>query len=84
MGLPKPQPVGQVGIRGVAIFPEGHKLEDKFQLFMGMGCRTAFIPVSPTKVGWFLVWNDSPQGELFFLFRARECQYGNTVNVESL
>jgi 2-polyprenyl-6-methoxyphenol hydroxylase-like FAD-dependent oxidoreductase len=63
MGLQKPEAVGQVGVRGMAIFPEGHKFEDKAQLFVGKGTRTAYLPTSPTKVFWFLVWNESAQGE---------------------
>ncbi|KAG0626500.1 hypothetical protein M758_2G131400 [Ceratodon purpureus] len=62
MGLQKAQSVGQVGIRGMAIFPEGHKFEEKAQLFLGKGCRTAYLPTSPTKVFWFIVWNDSSEG----------------------
>ena len=67
MGLPKAQPVGQVGIRGLAIFPEGYKLEDKVQMFVGKGCRAAYMPSSPTQVYWFLVWNDLSQGEFLFI-----------------
>ncbi|KAG0624132.1 hypothetical protein M758_3G226500 [Ceratodon purpureus] len=62
LGLPKPQPVGHIGIRGMAVFPEGHKLDYTVRLFVGKGCRAAYIPASPTNVSWFFVWNDSPEG----------------------
>jgi len=62
MGLEKPLPVGQVGIRGMAIFPDGHKFEEKTLYSVGRGSRTAIFPSSATKVYWFVLWNDCSEG----------------------
>lgn len=62
MGLEKAQPVGQVGIRGMAVFPDGHKFEDKTYYSVGKGIRMAIVPSNATKVYWFVLWNDWSEG----------------------
>jgi hypothetical protein len=65
MGLEKPQLVGQVEIRGMAVFPNGHKFEDKMLLTVGKGSRSAIITVNDSKVYWFVLWNGWGEGQLY-------------------
>lgn len=62
MGLEKPQLVGQVAIRGMAVFPDGHKYEAKTHYFVGKGVRFSIFPMSATKVYWFVNVNSCAQG----------------------
>ncbi|KAG0606254.1 hypothetical protein M758_9G125700 [Ceratodon purpureus] len=62
MGLKKAELVGQVGIRGMAIFPNGHKFEDKVYYTVGKGTRSAIAAVNDTKIYWFILWNDWGEG----------------------
>jgi len=62
MGIEKAVAIGTIAIRGVAIFPDGHKLEDKAYFYVGNGTRSALLPSTSTKVYWFIVWNDWSEG----------------------
>lgn len=62
MGLAKTRYVGQVGIRGVAVYPAGQPYGDKIRQFLGRGVRAGLAPISSTKVYWFMVYNRSSPG----------------------
>ncbi|KAG6547622.1 hypothetical protein Mapa_011071 [Marchantia paleacea] len=62
MGLAKTRYVGQVGIRGVAVYPAGQPYGDKVRQFLGRGVRAGLAPISSTKVYWFMVYNRSSPG----------------------
>ncbi|KAG6554168.1 hypothetical protein Mapa_004084 [Marchantia paleacea] len=55
MGLAKPRYVGQVGNRGLAVYPAGQPYGDKGRQFIGRGVRAGWVPISATKVYWFVV-----------------------------
>lgn len=63
IGLEKAELVGHVGIRGLAVFPDGHKFEEKSLYYVGKGARCAILPSSATKVYWFAIWNDWSEGK---------------------
>ena len=67
MGIEKTVAIGTVVIRGLAIFPDGHKFEDKVYYYVGKGSRSAILPSTSTKVYWFFVWNDSSEGKHVYL-----------------
>ncbi|CAK9869401.1 unnamed protein product [Sphagnum jensenii] len=60
-GLTKPQPVGQIVIRGLCKCEQGvlHNLEPVYQHVIGKGVRLGLTPVTHDKVYWFLVFNAS-------------------------
>ncbi|KMZ62231.1 Monooxygenase, FAD-binding protein [Zostera marina] len=62
MGFPEPRYVGQCAFRGVAIYPEGQPFGQKLSNFYGRGLRIGCIPVSATKLYWFVVYNASSPG----------------------
>lgn len=73
-GLTKPQPVGQIVIRGLCKCEQGalHNLEPVYQHVIGKGVRLGLTPVTHDKVYWFLVFNASSspaaQGNTRYVF----------------
>lgn len=69
MGRSEPQPVGQMAIRGMAEFENGHNFEPRVEQLIGQGVRAGLVPVSKTKVYWFVLFNINSSGTLplFFL-----------------
>lgn len=63
MGLEKPKSIGLLQTRGVAIFSNDHGLGELWRTYLGVGIRTAILPMTPTKVYWFLAWADHSEGE---------------------
>lgn len=63
MGLQKPKSIGLLQTRGVAIFSNNHGLGELWRTYLGVGIRTAILPMTPTKVYWFLAWADHSEGE---------------------
>ncbi|XP_051116933.1 monooxygenase 3-like isoform X2 [Andrographis paniculata] len=62
MGFPDPKYVGQYAIRGLAVYPDGQPLEPKVTYVYGRGVRAGYVPVSPTKVYWFVCFNKPSPG----------------------
>ena len=62
IGIPEPQSVGQLAIRGLAEFKSGHNFEPIADQIIGQGVRAGLVPVSKTKVYWFVLFKDSPSG----------------------
>lgn len=62
LGLETALPVGHVGIRGMAVFADGHKFEAKTHYTVGKGVRAAIVPVNATKAYWFTFWNEWSEG----------------------
>jgi 2-polyprenyl-6-methoxyphenol hydroxylase-like FAD-dependent oxidoreductase len=67
MGLPKAKIVGQVAVRGLAVFPDGHNIKPEMHYYVGKGTRGAVVPISTTKVYWFVNWNDWSSGTFLSL-----------------
>lgn len=62
MGLPPTRYVGQLAIRGVAEYSNGHSFGDGIVQYLGMGQRCGIFPFSDSKVYWFYVWNSPSPG----------------------
>ncbi|XP_004301737.1 PREDICTED: zeaxanthin epoxidase, chloroplastic-like isoform X1 [Fragaria vesca subsp. vesca] len=63
MGFPEPKYAGHCGLRGLAFFPGGHKFEPKLNQIYGRGQRAGIVPISPTKVYWFVCFNMPSPGQ---------------------
>lgn len=62
MGFPEPKYVGHCAFRGLACYPGGQPFEPKLNQIYGRGQRAGFLPVSPTKVYWFVCFNRQSPG----------------------
>lgn len=64
MGFPEAKYVGHCAFRGLGFYPEGQPFEPRVNYIYGRGIRAGFVPVSPTKVYWFVCFNSSSPGTL--------------------
>ncbi|CAO2819460.1 unnamed protein product [Amaranthus hypochondriacus] len=62
MGFPEPKYSGHCAIRGLAVFNEGQPHQPRVKYIYGRGIRAGFVPVSPTKVYWFICYNRASPG----------------------
>ncbi|KAL3834982.1 hypothetical protein ACJIZ3_009718 [Penstemon smallii] len=62
MGFSDARYVGHCAFRGLAFYPDGQPLEPKVNYVYGRGVRAAYVPVSPTKVYWFVCFNKPSPG----------------------
>lgn len=62
MGFSEPRYVGHMAFRGLADYAGGQPFESKVNYIYGRGVRAGFVPVSPTKVYWFICFNSETPG----------------------
>ncbi|KAG8374651.1 hypothetical protein BUALT_Bualt10G0018200 [Buddleja alternifolia] len=62
MGFPEPRYVGHCAFRGIGFYPDGQPFEPKVTYLYGRGVRAAYVPISPTKVYWFVCFNSPSPG----------------------
>ncbi|KAF6158817.1 hypothetical protein GIB67_012460 [Kingdonia uniflora] len=62
MGFSEPQYVGHCAFRGLGFYPDGQPFEPKVNYVYGRGLRAGYVPVSPTKVYWFICFNSPSPG----------------------
>jgi 2-polyprenyl-6-methoxyphenol hydroxylase-like FAD-dependent oxidoreductase len=64
MGFSEPRYVGHMAFRGLADYAGagGQPFEPKVNYIYGRGLRAGFVPVSPTKVYWFICFNSPTPG----------------------
>ncbi|KAL3497566.1 hypothetical protein ACH5RR_040298 [Cinchona calisaya] len=62
MGFPDAKYVGYCAFRGLGFFPDGQPFQPKVDYIYGKGIRAGYVPVSPTKVYWFICFNSSSPG----------------------
>ncbi|KAM0925610.1 hypothetical protein ACQ4PT_004086 [Festuca glaucescens] len=64
MGFSEPRYVGHMAFRGLADYAGagGQPFEPKVSYIYGRGLRAGFVPVSPTKVYWFICFNSPTPG----------------------
>eukprot|EP00261_Vitis_vinifera_P001889 XP_002265622.4 PREDICTED: uncharacterized protein LOC100253528 [Vitis vinifera] len=62
MGFSEPRYVGHCAFRGLGFFPERMPYEPKVNYVYGRGLRAGYVPVSPTKVYWFICFNSPSPG----------------------
>uniref|UniRef100_A0A2P2K863 Uncharacterized protein MANES_02G043700 n=1 Tax=Rhizophora mucronata TaxID=61149 RepID=A0A2P2K863_RHIMU len=62
MGFPEAKYVGHCAFRGLGFYPEGHSFEPRVNYVYGRGIRAGYVPISPTKVYWFICLNSPTPG----------------------
>lgn len=62
MGFAEPKFVGYSAFRGLAFYPNGQPFEPKVNYVYGRGLRAGYVPVSRTKVYWFICFNSPSPG----------------------
>ncbi|KAM6589074.1 hypothetical protein CsatA_011679 [Cannabis sativa] len=62
MGFSDPKYVGHCAFRGLGYYPNGQPFEPKVSYIYGRGLRAGCVPVSPTKVYWFVCFNRPSPG----------------------
>uniref|UniRef100_A0A0A9DU41 FAD-binding domain-containing protein n=1 Tax=Arundo donax TaxID=35708 RepID=A0A0A9DU41_ARUDO len=62
MGFSEPQYVGHMVFRGLTEYADGQPFDPKVNYIYGRGVRAGFVPVSPTKVYWFICFNRQSPG----------------------
>lgn len=65
MGFSEPKYVGYSAFRGLGVYPDGQPFAANVNYIYGRGLRAGYVPVSPTKVYWFICYN-SPSSPGFF------------------
>ncbi|KAL6007782.1 hypothetical protein ACLOJK_033284 [Asimina triloba] len=63
LGLSAPVHSGRAGVRGLAVFPDGHGLKHEVQQFVGNGFRAGLIPLTHQDIYWFITYKSSLQGQ---------------------
>ncbi|KAI8560552.1 hypothetical protein RHMOL_Rhmol04G0266200 [Rhododendron molle] len=63
MGFSEPRYVGHCAFRGLGFYPGGQPFEPRVNYIYGRGLRAGFVPVSATKVYWFICFNSSTPAE---------------------
>ncbi|ERN01123.1 hypothetical protein AMTRI_Chr03g52630 [Amborella trichopoda] len=58
MGFSEPRYVGQCAFRGLGEYQTGHSFEPKVNYIYGSGLRAGYVPLSSTKVYWFICFNN--------------------------
>lgn len=59
MGFREPKYSGHCAFRGLGVYPEGQPYEPIVNYMYGKGVRAGYVPISPTKIYWFIVYNDA-------------------------
>ncbi|KAL5551384.1 hypothetical protein UlMin_001560 [Ulmus minor] len=62
MGFPEAKYVGHCAFRGLGFYPNGQPFEPRVNYIYGRGIRAGCVPVSPTKVYWFVCFNRASPG----------------------
>ncbi|KAL8216411.1 hypothetical protein R6Q57_023248 [Mikania cordata] len=62
MGFSEPKYAGYCAFRGLGDYPDGQPFGPRVNYIYGRGIRAAYVPVSTTKVYWFVCFNSPPPG----------------------
>ncbi|KAJ1391722.1 hypothetical protein SESBI_36382 [Sesbania bispinosa] len=62
MGFNEPKYVGHCAFRGLASYSDGQPYAPRVNYIYGRGLRAGYVPVSPTKVYWFICFNSPSPG----------------------
>ncbi|VFQ63734.1 unnamed protein product [Cuscuta campestris] len=62
MGFSEPKYAGHVCFRGIGTYPEGLPFEQRVHYTYGRGVRAGFVPISNSKIYWFIVYNSPSPG----------------------
>ncbi|XP_010030375.3 monooxygenase 2 [Eucalyptus grandis] len=61
LGLGPPVDSGRSAIRGLAVYPRGHGLNQEFQQFVDVSKRAGFVPLNDKEIYWFLLCKVPPK-----------------------
>lgn len=64
LGLKAPIDSGRIGVRGLAVYPEGHGLKHQVQQFVDEGLRAGVVPLNGTEIYWFIAYKSCVKGLL--------------------
>ncbi|XP_004288322.1 PREDICTED: zeaxanthin epoxidase, chloroplastic-like [Fragaria vesca subsp. vesca] len=53
LGLSEPVHSGRSAVRGLAVYPQGHGLEQEVRQYVGLGRRAGFVPLTDKEIFWF-------------------------------
>ncbi|XP_010260971.1 PREDICTED: uncharacterized protein LOC104599917 [Nelumbo nucifera] len=59
LGLMDPVHSGRSAVRGLAVYPQGHKVKDIHQ-YINNGVRGGFAPLTDKEIYWFIAHNSKP------------------------
>lgn len=62
MGFSEAHYVGHCAYRGLGVYANGQPYEQKVHYIYGKGIRAGYVPLSSTKVYWFIVFNSHSPG----------------------
>lgn len=62
MGFSEPKYSGHCAFRGLGNYPEGQPYDPKVTYIYGRGLRAGYVPVSLSKVYWFICFNSASPG----------------------
>ncbi|XP_030524778.1 monooxygenase 2 isoform X2 [Rhodamnia argentea] len=62
LGFSEPKYVGYCAFRGLGFYPDGQPCEPRVTYTYGRGLRAGYVPISPTKVYWFVCFNSPSPG----------------------
>lgn len=62
MGFGEAKYVGHCAFRGLGFYPNGQPFQEKVNYIYGRGLRAGYVPVSATKVYWFICFNSPSLG----------------------
>eukprot|EP00252_Welwitschia_mirabilis_P011920 TRINITY_DN2650_c0_g1_i1.p1 TRINITY_DN2650_c0_g1~~TRINITY_DN2650_c0_g1_i1.p1 ORF type:complete len:289 (-),score=29.27 TRINITY_DN2650_c0_g1_i1:1033-1899(-) len=62
LGFQEPQYVGYSAYRGLGVYPSGHPFQQRVCYIYGKGIRVGYVPLTSTKVYWFLCFNSLSPG----------------------
>ncbi|EOY24218.1 FAD/NAD(P)-binding oxidoreductase family protein isoform 1 [Theobroma cacao] len=62
MGFSEPKYAGHCALRGLGYYPKGQPFAPRVSYMYGRGLRAGYVPVSPTKVYWFICYNSPSAG----------------------
>ncbi|KAK4844525.1 hypothetical protein QYF36_021288 [Acer negundo] len=62
MGFSDPKYVSHCAYRGLGYYLDGHPFEPKVNYIYGRGLHAGYVPVCPTRVYWFICFNNPSPG----------------------
>ncbi|KAJ8774480.1 hypothetical protein K2173_016926 [Erythroxylum novogranatense] len=62
IGFSEPRYVGYCAFRGLGFYDNGQPFEPRVTYVYGRGLRAGYVPVSPSKVYWFICFNSQSPG----------------------
>ncbi|OMO95780.1 Monooxygenase, FAD-binding protein [Corchorus capsularis] len=62
MGFSVPKYAGYRAFRGLGYYPDGQPFAQRVNYIYGRGLRAGYVPASPTKVYWFIIYNSPSAG----------------------